>query len=181
MAYRRGMADRSRAKRLRRKSKERRDIRGALTDLEFAKQHEARRREKNKTIFGSLGGLAGLFLASNPAGLAAWIAGGRGVGDYAYHQSKGKTEIKQAQEALEALESESMFRETREEAEAGALAAEVANEQYTSGDIETGLMGLGTDWVEWYTLLSGLDKPYTKKDETEKRQFISDLLAKFGK
>ena len=74
-----------------------------------------------------------------------------------------------------------MFRETREEAEAGALAAEVANEQYTSGDIETGLMGLGTDWVEWYTLLSGLDKPHTKKDETEKRQFISDLLAKFGK
>ena len=169
MAYRRGSADRSRGQRLRAKSEERRRIKEALNNLELAKQHETRSREES----GNLGGLIAALVAGfglgawDPSAIATAIAAGKAGGDAVYvHDHKDRTRISDAQDSLEALETESIFREERETASDAALAAAVSEDQISGGDLESGLWNFGSDWIEWYTLLSGLNKGYATAAET---------------
>ena len=181
MAYRKGSGDRSRGRRLRAKSKERKAIRESLANLEFAKQAETRSREGHgNTAALTAAAIAGFgFGIWDPKLMAAAIAGGKGVGDFAYvKKHDDENRIKDAQEALALLEDQSVFAEGRETLEDANLAALVAEENITGGDLGSGLMNFGTDWIHWYTLLSGVNKGYTVGEETVKKGFLDRLGEK---
>ena len=171
MAYRRGSGNRSRVRRVRAKEREKRKVRGALTDLEIAKQHEARSRDKNKNLGALIGAIIAGAIGFSSGGIgagpaAAWIAGGSAGGELNYqasHSGGRKTRIEKARDALLALEDEQKFRETREAASEGATVADIAHEGMQA-DVGSMLSGFGTDWMKYYMMTSGLQKGADKSE-----------------
>ena len=158
MAYTRGRADRSGGKRQRANIKERQRISQALTDLEFAKQSETRKRERSKSKGTGWGTLAAILFSGGNAAVAAALMGlGSAAGDLSYTQRSKGGQISKAQNALKALEKESLFAETRHQAELGVETAEMAKDITRSDAVDFGTL-FGTDFIKWYTTLAGLDK-----------------------
>ena len=166
MAYRRRGERISKAKRLKAQSKERAKIQRALDQIEIAKQAEARKRQEAKDK-GSLAGIGigGIMHLANitlgPLGWALAPAIGSGLGDASYvtgHGGGRKTGIEKATDALRLLEEKALFTETREGAQRGITAGEMAQEEIAEGDLGTGSMEVLGKFVQNYMMAKGLEK-----------------------
>ena len=167
MAYRRRGERISKAKRLKAQSKERAKIQRALDQIEIAKQAEARKRAAAKekgSLAGIVAGLAlkyGANMALGPLGWALAPAIGSGLGDASYvtgHGGGRKTGIEKATDALRLLEEKALFTETREGAQRGITAGEIAQGEIAEGDLGTGSMEVLGKFVQNYMMAKGLEK-----------------------
>ena len=167
MAYRRRGERISKAKRLKAQSKERGKIQRALDQIEIAKRTESRKRASAKEK-GSLAGIGigaiiqfGLNTGLGPLGWALAPAIGGGLGDAAYvtgHGGGRKTDIEKTTDALRLLEEKAMFAETREGAQRGITAGEIAQGEIAEGDLGTGSMEVLGKFVQNYMMAKGLEK-----------------------
>jgi hypothetical protein len=162
MAYRRRGEKISQAKRLKVQARERRQIQASLDAIEFAKQREARKRAEYGREGLGWAAIASLFIPGlGAAGWAAMLTAGKAAGDVAYHQGGGDKPGEQIQDeidTLEALQDDMVFRETGEAARKGVMMGEMAKEDISGGDLATGLMTAGSDFLTYYTTLAAMGK-----------------------
>tara|TARA_R100001594_G_scaffold119437_1_gene154879 strand:+ start:1024 stop:1569 length:546 start_codon:yes stop_codon:yes gene_type:complete len=159
MAYRRGTgAGVRKAKQLKVRRREQRELQSRLNAIEVAKQNEARERQRSQMSGLGIGGLIGLLTGAGIPALALWMAGGKAAGDINYAGLGGdkKDEIKEALDQLETYETTNV--DLLQSAEQNLMAGEMAKEDIMGGDLTTGITNFGTDFLTYYMTLAGLEK-----------------------
>ena len=191
MAYRRGQAAgaTSEVRKRRSRMKEKRELQAQLDAIEWAKQAEAREREKSNWIGAGIGFVLAAALtggAAPIAALAAASAGGKTVGDIAYRHgafNMQRNEIEEALDELDAMHFTSL--EMDEAAEQAIRAGEVASAEITGKDASydfddfTGdLVSFGGDYLQHYMALASLSKLGGKGGELlGEDSYLDDLLS----